>query len=303
MNWRINVRCLTAFVLLAMTSNALCATWRFVNVLADNPRCELDMSFYPYIAVASSIHVVKKDTNCVHALVLSGPITLSDTENLAKLINFYRSNPDIRAPITIQLDSPGGSVSAALAIASEMRNPDSPMYQAGSFVGQHEQCLSSCVLILAAGFDRSVFGKVGIHRPRFLEGEFKEMGYETLQSAYIGLYEKISQFLAMANIHPSLIDAMWNVPSSDIRYLNREELLFFRLTGKDLVKQEEHTLRLIRVCGELGPSHERDFMAAVNARCTEMNGKIDGDCFYSILRDHPFGTCWWRMNGDTPLIE
>jgi hypothetical protein len=130
-----------------------------------------------YLRSADFLREVGYDNaGCVHAIEISGTITIDDIGRLDSLSSFYRSNSEIDRPFSIHLDSPGGSVSAALAIAAEMRDSDSPLYQMGTFVGQRKQCLSSCTFILAAGFQRTVSGHVGIHRPRFLPGEFERMG-------------------------------------------------------------------------------------------------------------------------------
>ena len=60
----------------------------------------------------------------------------------------------------VELNSPGGSVNAAIAIGRIVRNEE-----AGAFVDRGAVCLSSWVLILAGGSFRSFEGKVGIHRP------------------------------------------------------------------------------------------------------------------------------------------
>jgi hypothetical protein len=299
MNWQIFIRSSIFLVLIIAVSDASAATWRFVNVIANKPWCEFKMPLNLYLRSADFLREVGYDNaGCVHAIEISGTITIDDIGRLDSLSSFYRSNSEIDRPFSIDLDSPGGSVSAALAIAAEMRDSDSPLYQMGTFVGQRKQCLSSCTLILAAGFQRTVIGRVGIHRPRFLPGEFERMGYESLQAAYEGLYEQLSTFFRGANIHPSFIDAMWAVPSSDIRYLTDADLSFFRLKGTDLIRQEEQTLKLIRACGESGPGLQRNFMSLIKERCTEPNGKVDSECFASALETHPYGACYKRMYGN-----
>jgi hypothetical protein len=299
MVWLNFIRSSIFLVLILAVSDASAANWRFVNVIANKPWCDFEMPLNLYLRSAEFLTEVGYDNaGCVHAIEISGSITIDDIGRLDSLLSFYRSNAKVNRPFSIHLDSPGGSVSAALAIAAEMRDSDSPLYQMGSFVGQRKQCLSSCTFILAAGFQRGASGRVGIHRPRFLPGEFENMGYENLQGAYQGLYEQLSTFFRAANIHPSFVDAMWGVPSSDIRYLTNADLSFFRLTGTDLIRQEEQNLNLIRACGESGPSLKRDFMSVINTQCTESNGKVDSECFANVLDAHPYGACYKRMYGN-----
>lgn len=297
MNWQDSIKALVLVVLVSTAPNGFAASWKFVNAIADKPWCEFEMPLQVYLKSADFLAEIRRqDSGCIHSMAISGSITIEDIERLDSLVSFYNSNPRVDRPFSINLNSPGGSVSAALAIASSMRDPHSPLYQVGTFVGQNSQCLSSCTYILAAGFQRSVFGEVGIHRPRFLPGDFENMGYENLQAAYSGLYDHLSTFFSAANLHPSFIDAMWNVPSSEIRMLSKSDLSLFRLSGTDLVRQEEQILKLIQACGEAGPNLKRDFKSVIGDRCTEANGKVDTDCFANTLKNHPYGECYERLN-------
>lgn len=278
---------------------AQAASWSFSNVVSNRPLCDFDLSFDQYLESGTFLRELKTEVgSCAHALKLSGEIDESDMQYLTRLISFYRSNPEVGVPMFIHLNSPGGSVSVALQIAHQIRSPSSPLYQLRGAVAQDANCLSSCVLILAATFDRSVFGKVGIHRPRFMPDEYEKMGYENLQAAYNGLYDELSRFFRNANIHPAFIDEMWAIPSVDIRILSDDELKFFRLDGADLVLEEQRTMDLIRVCGESGPEQKASFEDIVSGVCADSRGKIDSSCFNEIFDLHPYADCHRKLYGD-----
>lgn len=84
-----------------------------------------------------------------------------------------------------------------------------------------DQCLSACVIILAGSYYRSraVAGTVGIHRPYFVEDENLELSYSDLQAAYDALYDELSSLFDRWNLPKSLIDAMYAVPSDEVRIL------------------------------------------------------------------------------------
>jgi len=279
-------------------SNASAANWEFENVMAGKSRCEFKLPLRFYVRSTQSLEKISLEkSGCAHSLNISEAIKIEDKDRLESLVSFYRSNPEIDPPVTIHLDSVGGSVSASLAIAREIRDPQSPLYGIHTFVGENDRCLSSCVFILAAGFRRSVAGEVGVHRPRFIPGDIANMGYEDLQSAYNGIYDQLSFFFRKTNIHPNFIDAMWQVPSSDIRYLSESELSFYRLEGTDLVAQEQKILELIQACGDSGPSLERDFLGVIESQCTSANGKVNSECFSKVLDTHPYGDCLELSSG------
>jgi hypothetical protein len=68
--------------------------------------------------------------------------------------------PSFDGPEVLFPDSRGGSVSAAMAIGDAVRKTDLTV-----IVGPDDECSSACVLILAAGVQRRVVGRIGIHRP------------------------------------------------------------------------------------------------------------------------------------------
>ena len=69
------------------------------------------------------------------------------------------------------LDSEGGDVVSALTIGRLIR--------ARNFetdVTNNALCASACIFILAAGVDRSAYGRIGIHRPHYDDTYFAGLG-------------------------------------------------------------------------------------------------------------------------------
>ncbi len=63
----------------------------------------------------------------------------------------------------VRLNSPGGDLESAISIGRIVR-----AQSLGTDVAHQDSCASACIFILAAGVDRSAYGKIGIHRPHTL---------------------------------------------------------------------------------------------------------------------------------------
>lgn len=92
---------------------------------------------------------------------LRGPITAGDAARVPKdIASAEASLGKPNSSLWVNVSSEGGDVQTAMAIGRFLRQR-----RATVFVQADSECLSSCVLLLAAGSDRLVYGKVGIHRP------------------------------------------------------------------------------------------------------------------------------------------
>ncbi|NKX17472.1 hypothetical protein HGG75_27845 [Ochrobactrum pseudogrignonense] len=95
-------------------------------------------------------------------VVIKGDIVQGD---LALIKALYATKPkSIRGRYATLLDSSGGNLYESIKIAKWARQ-HAP-YVA---VGKEQVCMSSCVLILAAGRYKYPDGKIGIHRPYLTE--------------------------------------------------------------------------------------------------------------------------------------
>jgi ATP-dependent protease ClpP protease subunit len=158
------------------------------------------------------------------------------TENM---LHSIASNP-LFPQAVIHLDSPGGSVSAAMRIGELVR-----MGGMRTTVSRYDECSSACVLILAAGVIRVLFdGRIGIHRPSFSEESGASMlnpEYATAQ--YNETADKVRSYLRRMGMSDDLFTAMLRVPSGQMRYLSAKELQSFGLDGEDPAWAEWYKVR------------------------------------------------------------
>lgn len=146
----------------------------------------------------------------VPVILISGNIKKGDfvaVQSLAK--------PNTR--LFVQLNSQGGEVDEAIRIGRLIREKEATV-----FVQEKNTCVSACVFILAGGVQRSVAGKVGIHRP-YLEIDMAKTDAEQKYN-YAKIEADIKSYLKEVNIPSSLYDQMLRISPDRVRYLNATEL-------------------------------------------------------------------------------
>ncbi len=230
-----------------------------------------------------------------NALRLSGPITDQSVKAVAKAIDAMKAITNDTYTITnnktfsmiVELDSPGGSVNAAMSIGRLLRAND-----AMATINNGASCVSACVLILAAATERTVYGTVGIHRPYF-ESAKTAPSISEVASAVKALKSQISGYLEEMNVHAALADEMMSTPPERVRYLNDSELSRYRLVGSDPVKAETTALREASKYGLSRAEYERR-RARIDVACKKeadlaandwsRNLNAMTDCWEDVLR-------------------
>ena len=166
------------------------------------------------------------------------------------------------------LDSRGGSLSAAMAIGDAVRKADFTV-----IVDQNDECSSACVLILAAGVQRRVVGRIGIHRLSFQDdSQFGSLKGEEAATAYRQMSDKVREYLRRMGFEDGLYAAMLRVPSGEARYLTPSEVKDFGLEGDDPAFAEWMKARAIERQGREGYEVDQSFNAVFFA-C--LNSGID----------------------------
>lgn len=141
-------------------------------------------------------------------LEMRGQINAGDASKLKTLIaNTTGSYLDSPAFL---VDSPGGDVNEAIAIADLIRQSGEPVW-----VNAGAECASACFLIYASAPLRAGSGDVIIHRPYFdmtkITGESEAIASEAYQKSIISL----RVFLQSRAIPDDLIDKMMQKTSND----------------------------------------------------------------------------------------
>ena len=203
-------------------------------------------------------------------------------EDLKLILN---DDPDFRkalaAPshgITVHIaTSDGGDVNTALRIGRILRDLQSHII-IGGFVSTPtgmdptDECVSSCVFLLAGGVSRLVIGRVGVHRPYFTALSTKLAPAEVSQ-AYEQQRTMIIKYLNDMNIPLSLLDFMDETPPESIHYLTVTEIAKYHLNGDDPLFNERIIARNADVRG-LTSAQYRQRLVEEDSIC----GTIDSTC-------------------------
>ncbi|MDA9219580.1 ATP-dependent Clp protease proteolytic subunit [Luminiphilus sp.] len=155
--------------------------------------------------------------------------------------------------INLQLDSPGGLISAAMDIGNIMSRAESGSV---AWVPADKQCSSACVLILAAATSRYTGyasgksrGSIGIHRPFDYEVSSLPSSYSQYLARYDAIMEEMRRYLRKFGVSPQLVDDMSVVPSDDIKYLTLEEQDVYGLGQQNIAQAEYQKAQQISRCG------------------------------------------------------
>lgn len=147
--------------------------------------------------------------------------------------DWKKKNKDWKFFLNVDLNSKGGSLNEAMKIGYIVRD-----YEAQTFVPYKMECLSSCVFILAAGVNRNVYGKVGVHRPYFEDLDPNASKTE-IRAMREEMKKRMIKYLNDMDISESIIDEMLSIEPDKIKILSEDDLTKYRLTVMDADHEEK----------------------------------------------------------------
>lgn len=176
------------------------------------------------------------------------------SEDVLQVRNALQTIKPETKPLSVRplfyLNSPGGDIYAAMEMGRLLRKA-----RAICIVPVHKQCASACVFVLSGGIERSVYGKIAIHRPYSTYVGLRD--YESAEKQYRKTEIAAKDYLKEMNLPDKLYEAMVQIPPEQIRVLSRKEIEGFSLAGIDPVEQE---LRDSVLAGRFGIS-KREYLS------------------------------------------
>jgi ATP-dependent protease ClpP protease subunit len=136
-----------------------------------------------------------------------------------------------------EINSPGGSVSAAIAIGRMFRRERNHLQ-----VNENSVCISACVLILAGAVERPVSGVVGIHRPYLGTTPQQQMTTSEVTDRYKSMLQDIRLYLREMNVSERLADDMLATDPERVHILTEAELKSYGLADVDPVEQQRRAI-------------------------------------------------------------
>jgi hypothetical protein len=203
-------------------------------------------------------------------LTITGPI---DSRTLPDFVRLAKRIPDWGL---VALNSQGGDVVAALAIGRVVRarNFETDVFDTGV-------CASACVFILAAGVDRSAYGRIGIHRPHYDDAYFAGLGPAEAHAKYDQLEAAAREYLREMGMPDELYFEMMRIPSDQIVWLPPSDIHNLGLDAIDPAYEEWQRSQYAR---RFGPDGYRRHLTGV-----DLIGECHGDkkCWKDVVRRYP----------------
>jgi hypothetical protein len=156
-------------------------------------------------------------------VAIDGPIDKNAAAHALQLIRFLRPDND---ELTIYLNSSGGDVAAAIELGEEVRK-----LSVLTALDDHGECLGACVLVLAAGVQRSpVPDRVGIYR---LADPKEPPSRDRTSQKNAAPAKKVQVYLARMGMPDRLYKEMMQRPPDKMLVLDAARLKTFGLEGID----------------------------------------------------------------------
>jgi ATP-dependent protease ClpP protease subunit len=242
---------------------------------ADEPRPLVDLGFKDVEAAMSPC----RERGAVR-LRYEGKIS-GDFTALVQRTAAMADRMDIPVRI-LDIDSTGGRVEDAMPAGDAI---------AGSHwtirVRADSICHSACVLVLAAGDNREIAGKVGIHR-------MVRVGSQATTRAELSqelreVYGEIKEYLERNGASVAVADLMMTVPNRSLRLLDANELREYGLSGANAVQDDLDRIILARKCGDDFVKRRDAFLRAFASRCERADDRAAVDaCAVSLGDEYGF---------------
>ena len=185
----------------------------------------------------ADISIVRDGTPWGVKVVVEKVIALEDANKLEKYFTEYDKTSTMPPTVMVFLDSPGGSIEAALKIGRLFRAK-----KAWVNIHPNKICYSSCVYLLAGGESRVVWNdaKVGIHRA--YEPNDKNTSITAQKQKYEKLGLKIKEYLSEVNIPVRVYDDSLYINPENMKILNEKELEDYGLNRDDPYADEAYSV-------------------------------------------------------------
>jgi hypothetical protein len=160
----------------------------------------------------------------------------------------------------LDMDSSGGQVEAAIRAGDQIGESGWTMW-----VREGSVCHSACVFVLAAGDNRLLAGKVGIHRMMRISS--RATSRAELNEELQQVYANVRDYLQRNGVAVGVADLMMTVPNRSLRLLTGEELRQYGLDGTNAVQDDLERIKQMRKCGQDFVRRKDSFLVAFDQRC------------------------------------
>ncbi|PTT58669.1 hypothetical protein [Stenotrophomonas sp. HMWF003] len=196
----------------------------------------------------------------------------------------------------LDLDSSGGQVEAAIVAGDRIGESNWTIW-----IREGSVCHSACVFVLAAGDNRLVAGKVGIHRMMRISS--KATSRAELNRELHEVYDNVKDYLQRNGVAVGVADLMMTVPNRSLRLLTSDELRQFGLDGTNAVQDDLERIKQMRKCGDDFVRRKDAFLIAFDQTCKREGAELEtvNSCGQTLKQRYGFpdATC----PDESPLSE
>ncbi|CAD2247876.1 hypothetical protein [Xanthomonas arboricola] len=196
----------------------------------------------------------------------------------------------------LDLDSSGGQVEAAIRAGDVIGESNWTIW-----VREGSICHSACVFVLAAGDNRLVAGKVGIHRMMRISS--KATSRAELNRELREVYGNVKDYLERNGVAVAVADLMMTVPNRSLRLLTMEELREYGLDGTNAVQDDLERIRQMRKCGDAFVRRKDAFLVAFDQKCKGEGADLEAVNACGLALKQRFGFPDAACPEESPLAE
>lgn len=196
----------------------------------------------------------------------------------------------------LDLDSSGGQVEAAIRAGDVIGESNWTIW-----VREGSICHSACVFVLAAGDNRLVAGKIGIHRMMRISS--KATSRAELNRELRKVYGNVKDYLERNGVAVAVADLMMTVPNRSLRLLTMDELREYGLDGTNAVQDDLERIRQMRKCGDAFVRRKDAFLVAFDQKCKGEGADLQAVNACGLALKQRFGFPDAACPEESPLAE
>ncbi|MNT28438.1 hypothetical protein D3C72_1641250 [compost metagenome] len=162
-------------------------------------------------------------------------------------------------------------------------------------------CHSACVFVLAAGDNRLLTGKVGIHRMMRISS--KATSRAELNRELHEVYDNVKDYLQRNGVAVGVADLMMTVPNRSLHLLTNDELKQFGLDGTNAVQDDLERIKQMRKCGDDFVRRKDAFLVAFDQQCKREGSELEAVNSCGQTLKQRFGFPDAQCPDESPLSE
>lgn len=167
-------------------------------------------------ATFSTGRLLPSNPNSSIVTIISGEIKTGD---FRRFLDYVARDVDDYYSRNIVISSPGGDIEEATRFGRFFKST----YQSVYVSHEYGECASACFYILSSAVERYFGGRVGVHRPYFVNGAKSNLTLNDTEAKYRRIFTLSRRYLEEMEVPKYLIEKIHSMPSNDIYWLTSDD--------------------------------------------------------------------------------